>query len=311
MSFHPRSEAYTAHPRVGLRADGPRRRPLPASPTPTAAPTRPASASGARDYLPFLESRLREAIANWQVKLFKFDFLVWLDCPGVNDMYEVHDRFLALIDRLRAEFPDVAFSIDETNDYRLFPFESTLRGPTWFTNGGPSVAQILHNTWPLAPWVPALRAGPEDADRLAAQGQPGRHGVASTLLNQHDDHRRTCATRGCGRDRRRGAAVDRLGQGPPRGLPRRRDLPAARPTRSTASAGPRCRPGTPTRAAARCWPSARTTPRESVSIALRNVRRRDLRVRSAPDDALVGDGHRGRSCAQGIEVAAPRRGAEV
>ena len=107
-----------------------------------------------------------------------------MDCAGANDLYEMHDAFVALIDRLRAEYPDVAFAIDETNDYRLFPFESTLRGPTWFTNGGPTVAQILHNTWSLSPWIPAFALGQKTLTGAQRNGQPATTGVAATLLNE-------------------------------------------------------------------------------------------------------------------------------
>jgi hypothetical protein len=137
------------------------------------------------DYIPFLEGRLRDAIANWHVAYFKFDFLTWADCAGVNDIWTMHDDFVAMIDRLRADFPHVAFAIDETNDYRLFPFDSTLRGPTWFTNGGPSVARVLHNTWSLSPWIPAMSIGQKvltGAQR--AGGTPVSTGVAATLLNE-------------------------------------------------------------------------------------------------------------------------------
>jgi hypothetical protein len=74
-------------------------------------------------------------------------------------MYEFHDAFVAMLDRLRADYPDVTFEIDETNDYRLFPFESVTRGPTWFQNGGPSVDQMLHNLWNLSPFVPTFALG--------------------------------------------------------------------------------------------------------------------------------------------------------
>lgn len=109
--------------------------------------------------LPHVESRIREAIERWQVRYFKFDFLVWLDCAGDGDLYEQHDRFLALIDRLRADYPSVVFQIDETNDYRLFPFESALRGPSWFQNGSPAPDRLLHNLWNLAPWIPTYSLG--------------------------------------------------------------------------------------------------------------------------------------------------------
>jgi hypothetical protein len=113
--------------------------------------------------LPHVEQRIREAISSWGVRYFKFDFLVWLDClegpDAVRDLYEFHDAFLAMLDRLRADHPDVTFEIDETNDYRLFPFESVTRGPTWFQNGGPSVDQMLHNLWNLSPYVPTFALG--------------------------------------------------------------------------------------------------------------------------------------------------------
>jgi hypothetical protein len=113
--------------------------------------------------LPHVEQRIREAVESWGVRYFKFDFLVWLDClegpDGARDLYEFHDAFVAMLDRLRAAFPDVTFQIDETNDYRLFPFESVTRGPTWFQNGGPDVARMLHNLWDLSPYVPAFALG--------------------------------------------------------------------------------------------------------------------------------------------------------
>ncbi|HZQ28699.1 MAG TPA: alpha-galactosidase [Acidimicrobiales bacterium] len=109
--------------------------------------------------LPYVEGRIRNAIDNWGVSYFKFDFLVWLDCAGQGDMYDFHDRFVAMLDKLEADYPKVTFEIDETNDYRLFPFESVSRGPSWFQNGAVSVAQLLHNIWDLSPWVPASTLG--------------------------------------------------------------------------------------------------------------------------------------------------------
>jgi alpha-galactosidase len=109
--------------------------------------------------LPHIEASIRRAIEQWGVTYFKFDFIAWLDCAGQNDMYEFRDAFVAMLDRLRAAHPDVVFSIDETNDYRLFPFNSTTRGPTWFQNGNPDVKQLLHNLWDLSPYVPASSLG--------------------------------------------------------------------------------------------------------------------------------------------------------
>lgn len=102
---------------------------------------------------------IRKAIEEWQVKYFKFDFLVWLDCAGQGDLYEYKEAFVAMLDRLIGDYPDVTFSIDETNDYRLFPFESVTRGPSWFQNGSPEPNQLLHNIWDLSPWVPASYIG--------------------------------------------------------------------------------------------------------------------------------------------------------
>ena len=53
----------------------------------------------------------------------------------------------------------MTLQIDETNDYRLFPFESVARGPSWFQNGSPPPEQLLHNLWNLSPYVPAFSLG--------------------------------------------------------------------------------------------------------------------------------------------------------
>lgn len=111
------------------------------------------------DAIPHIESRLRKAITQWGVTYFKFDFLVWLDCAGQGDMYDYRESFMAMMDRLRADHPAVTFQIDETNDYRLFPFESVTRGPSWFQNGSPEVPHLLHNMWNLSPYVPAFSLG--------------------------------------------------------------------------------------------------------------------------------------------------------
>jgi len=134
--------------------------------------------------LPHIESRLRDAIEDWQVRYFKFDFIVWLDCAGDGDLYEQHDRFLALIDRLRTDYPDVVFQIDETNDYRLFPFESSLRGPSWFQNGSPTPDRLLHNLWNLAPWIPAYSLGQDvlGGDKLKTHPVPT---LMATALASH------------------------------------------------------------------------------------------------------------------------------
>jgi hypothetical protein len=95
----------------------------------------------------------------WRVRFFKFDFMAWLDCAGVNDLYEHKEAFVAMLDRIRHDHPGVTLQIDETNDYRLFPFESALRGPSWFQNGSPEYQQLLHNLWVLNPYVPGFSLG--------------------------------------------------------------------------------------------------------------------------------------------------------
>jgi alpha-galactosidase len=137
--------------------------------------------------LPHVERRIEEAIEAWGVRYLKFDFLVWLDClegpDGVRDLYEFHDAFVAMLDRLRAEHPDVTLQIDETNDYRLFPFESVTRGPTWFQNGGPSVDNMLHNLWNLSPYVPAFALGQNALADEDFEGQPIDTLMAAALLS--------------------------------------------------------------------------------------------------------------------------------
>jgi hypothetical protein len=108
---------------------------------------------------PYVESRIRDAIDHWGVTYFKFDFMVWLDCAGQGDLYDYEDAFVAMIDRLRRDHPDVTFQIDDTNDYRLFPFASVTRGPVWFQNGRPDPGRLLHNLWILAPYVPGFAVG--------------------------------------------------------------------------------------------------------------------------------------------------------
>jgi hypothetical protein len=108
--------------------------------------------------IPHVESKIRTAIEDWDVEYFKFDFLVWLDCAG-SDLWSYKDEFVKMLDRLQADHPHVTFQIDETNDYRLFPFESVTRGPSWFQNGSPPPHQLLHNIYNLSPWVPAFSLG--------------------------------------------------------------------------------------------------------------------------------------------------------
>jgi hypothetical protein len=185
MSFHPSSTAFRAHPEwtclpigaattaVNLAQDGSGSNeagigfwnPLAVSPDGT--------------FIDYLRGRMEQAVERWGVSYFKLDFLAWFDCAGVEpvDVYRYREAFLAMVDRLQAGHPGVTVQVDETNDYRLWPFESVSRGATWFQNGAPRPPQLLHNAWSLAPYVPsdaigqaALASGRDeyDAGYLAA-----------------------------------------------------------------------------------------------------------------------------------------------
>jgi hypothetical protein len=158
MHFNPESATYKAHPDWACTPVG----------QGTAADNVADPASGSNEAgigiwgpnaIPHVESRIREAAASWGVTYFKFDFLMWLDCAGQGSMQDYQDAFVAMLDRLRASFPKVTFEIDETNDYRLFPFASVSRGPSWFQNGTPTPDRLLHNLWDLAPYIPTESLG--------------------------------------------------------------------------------------------------------------------------------------------------------
>jgi hypothetical protein len=136
------------------------------------------------DAFPHVESRIRDAIENWGVSYFKFDFMVWLDCAGASDMYTYREAFVAMLDRLQRSYPRVTFQIDETNDYRLFPYESTSRGPTWFQNGSPEADRLLHNLWNLSPYVPSFAIGQHFLGGKAYE----RHPVATLMAAALPSH---------------------------------------------------------------------------------------------------------------------------
>ncbi|MFL5845002.1 MAG: alpha-galactosidase [Solirubrobacteraceae bacterium] len=308
MSFNPASETFRAHPEWACAPVG--------AATGAANLLTPDDGSNeaglgiwSTGYLDHLEARLREAITEWHVRLFKFDFLVWLDCAGSNDLYEMHDRFLALIDELRADFPGVAFAIDETNDYRLFPFESVVRGPTWFTNGGPGVAQVLHNTWSLSPWVPAQALGQKVLTGAQRNGQPASTAVAATLLNEQmisDDLRDAAWTP---------QLLDEARTWLDWGKAHREDYLSGvvYPLLADPLDGKHwtaLQSWNPETGRGALLAFRQDDPRETVTVALRNVPDGDYELRAAPDDAVVGTF----SAAQlrdGIAVAAPSRGARV
>jgi hypothetical protein len=160
MHFHPRSSTYMSHPEYGCTPVG--------HGTGALSILEPSGGSNDAgigtwgphpDLIEHIESRIQNAIDNWGVTYFKFDFLVWIDCLGLGDAYQYKEDFMAMLDRLIAANPNVTFQIDETNDYRLFPFESVTRGPSWFQNGSPSPDRLLHNLWNLSPYIPAYSLG--------------------------------------------------------------------------------------------------------------------------------------------------------
>ncbi len=160
MSFHPRSSTYMNHPQWACKPVG--------DATGATSILQPSGGSNDAgiglwtthpDLIAHIESRIQTAIDNWGVTYFKFDFLVWLDCVGQGDLYDYKEAFIAMVDRLIAANPDVTFQIDETNDYRLFPFESVTRSPSWFQNGSPDPDRLLHNLWNLSPYIPTYSLG--------------------------------------------------------------------------------------------------------------------------------------------------------
>ena len=118
-----------------------------------------------QDYLAGVIDRI---VNDWGVHYFKFDFMTWLDCPP-HDYNDYEDAFVAWIDRIERAHPGLTVELDETNDQRLWPFESAARGPSWFDNthshtlpNGQQVkrgAQLLHDIWSAAPWIPTSSIG--------------------------------------------------------------------------------------------------------------------------------------------------------
>src|SRR3954470_14456405 len=183
LSFNPSSSTYRSHPQWACAPLG--------DATAALAALQPDDGSNeagiglwGADALPHIQSRLEDAIQHWCVRFFKFDFIVWTDCPGQNDLWGLHDRFVSMLDTLRAKYPDVVFQIDETNDYRLFPFESVSRGPTWFTNGGPSPVDLLHNVWTLSPWIPAYALGQKTLSGRSYADWPADTAMAAALTSE-------------------------------------------------------------------------------------------------------------------------------
>ena len=173
MEFHPKAKAFTTNPQWACAPTG-----LGTAAVNLAQPDSGSNEAGIGVWNPealgrdpdtgaptklidYIEGRIRRAIGSYGARYFKFDFLVWADCVGVSpvDLYGYHDSFVAMIDRLQQDHPEVTFQIDDTNDYRMFPFETIARGPAWFQNGAPETPQLLHTLWNLAPFVPGFAIG--------------------------------------------------------------------------------------------------------------------------------------------------------
>lgn len=180
MHFNPASKTYKAHPEWACAPLG---HGLVAAnlADPNGGSNEAGLGMWGPDAIPHIEARIRDAIESWHVEYFKFDFLVWVDCAGQGDLYDYHDRFVAMLDRLKADHPEVTFQIDETNDYRLFPFESVSRGPSWFQNGSPEIDRLLHNIWNLSPYIPAFSLGQHFLGGRAWQRYPVDTIMAASL----------------------------------------------------------------------------------------------------------------------------------
>jgi Melibiase len=116
----------------------------------------------------YLSRTIARIITDWGVRYFKFDFQTWVDC-GLRDYNDYEEAFAQWAQSLIDEHPHVTFSFDETNDQRMFAFESVARGPSWFDNAHAhslpdstrvsAAAQILHDVWMAAPWIPPSTLG--------------------------------------------------------------------------------------------------------------------------------------------------------
>jgi hypothetical protein len=183
MQFHPDSETYARHPEWVCAPVG-HGTALVNELDKNSSSNEAGIGTWGPDAIPFVESRIRIAIEEWKAEYFKFDFLVWLDCAGQGDLYDYQERFVAMLDRLQADYPHVTFQIDETNDYRLFPYASVTRGPSWFQNGTPEPSQLLHNLWNLSPYVPGWSLG----QHFLGGGAFRRHSVDTLMAAALPSH---------------------------------------------------------------------------------------------------------------------------
>jgi hypothetical protein len=126
------------------------------------------------DFQHYLIGVIDRLVKNYDIREFKFDFMAWVDCWS-HDYADYEDAFVSMVRRMEQRHPHVTFELDETNDQRLWPFESESLGPSWFDNNHDhgnvdQVSELLHDLWSTAPWMPTqtLGIGSFDGDALAA-----------------------------------------------------------------------------------------------------------------------------------------------
>jgi hypothetical protein len=123
-------------------------------------------------------------VRDYDVTAFKFDFMAWVDCVP-HDYADYEDAFVSLVHQMQQRHPTVTFELDETNDQRLWPFESAEIGPSWFDNGhlhgSGAVPKLLHDIWTAAPWVPTATIGMGVYDGTLRGDYPGVRGVDALM----------------------------------------------------------------------------------------------------------------------------------
>ncbi len=132
----------------------------------------------------YLLSVIDRLVHDYGVSEFKFDFMAWVDCAP-HDYADYEDAFVAVVHEMQRRHPDVTFELDETNDQRLWAFESAEIGPSWFDNshlhGSSAVAKLLHDVWTAAPWVPTSTIGMGLYDGTLQGDYAGPHGVDALM----------------------------------------------------------------------------------------------------------------------------------
>ncbi|MGN6473106.1 MAG: alpha-galactosidase, partial [Mycobacteriales bacterium] len=125
-------------------------------------------------------------VHDYDVREFKFDFMAWVDCPP-HDYADYEAAFVSMVQQMEARHPDVTFELDETNDQRAWPFESEALGPSWFDNNHdhhiPQTAELLHDLWSAAPWMPTQTVGIGSLDGDALAGASANFLMPLALLS--------------------------------------------------------------------------------------------------------------------------------